>query len=412
MKFYVKTRLSDNISETPEGFLLCLNVPLSHTGKLRYGAGQHPFAELNGEVIITRDAEQLFSVKTTASFEGKDLTIQHPQDFVSPENYNELTHGVLFNVRKGNEKIEVESEQVEVLLGDILVKSKKAIDLVKNGMRELSLGYNASWEVDEKTNTGKHTNIIGNHVALVEEGRAGIDCAIKDSKKESDDMSKLKELNEFIKKKFGKTVDEMMKEEKKKEEEEAADEDETPTQQAKENDKFAELTAKVAKLEEMFTKLMDSMKGEDSDEEEEEEEDKVVADEEESDIVTDEDEEEEKKDKSKDKAHDSVLPYAEILSPGIQKTKDIKVKALKNAYKTKEGKKVIDTLTGGKGVEKISAAAIDSVFVAAAEMIKAVRVKDHASSSFATIDAFPALKTGAMTADEINKKNKEFYNKK
>lgn len=406
MKFYVKTRLSENISETPEGFLLCLNVPLSHTGKLHYPAGQHPFTEINEEIIVTRDAEELFSIKTMASFEGKDLTIQHPTDFVTPENYSELTHGVLFNVRKSNEKIEVEGEQVEVLQGDILVKSKRAITDVKNGMRELSLGYHASWEVDENSKIGKHKNIIGNHVALVEEGRAGVDCAIKDSKKENDEMSKLKELNDFIKKKFGKTADEMMKEEKKKKEEEAEDEEESSEQQAKEDEKFAELTAKVSKLEEMFTQLMEKMGANDSSEESEEE--KIVADEEESDVVTDEDEEEDKK-----AVKDSTLSYAEILSPGIQKTKDIKIKALQSAYKTAEGKKAIDTLTGGKGVKSINANAIDSIFIAAAEIVKASRVKDHAASGFSTIDSFPALKNNSVkSADDINKMNKEFYNKK
>ena len=47
MKYFIKTKLSENISETPEGFLLCKNVLLTHTGELKYAPGEHPFDEVN-----------------------------------------------------------------------------------------------------------------------------------------------------------------------------------------------------------------------------------------------------------------------------------------------------------------------------------------------------------------------------
>jgi hypothetical protein len=65
MKFFIKTKLSENISETPEGFLLCRNVPLTHTGALVYQKGEHPFDDVNGEMTITRTSDELFSPLNT-----------------------------------------------------------------------------------------------------------------------------------------------------------------------------------------------------------------------------------------------------------------------------------------------------------------------------------------------------------
>ncbi len=42
MKKYFATQLSDNISKTPEGFLICYNVPIARTGDMIYGDGESP----------------------------------------------------------------------------------------------------------------------------------------------------------------------------------------------------------------------------------------------------------------------------------------------------------------------------------------------------------------------------------
>lgn len=433
MKFYVKTKLSENISETPEGFLLCRNVMLTHTGALKYGPTEHPFGEEIGEVIMKREPKDLFSPATMGSFEGKDITIQHPDDFVDPSNYQELTNGVLMNIRKGSEKIEVEGDEAETLLGDLLIKSKEAIELVKAGMREVSLGYDALWELISD-NEGRHSKIVGNHCALVDEGRAGKYCAITDHKKENEFMTK--EAIEKFKKLFGKSVDEAMKEKedeeskkakdaeeaekKKKEEEEKAAKDAEEAAKKEKESKDSELEAKVEKLTTIVEKLLEKLAGEESESEDEDEEEVIVADEESEDEDEEESEsedegEEEDKEKKDKKAGDAtnVLSRAEILAPGIKKTPDIKIKALEASYKTEDGKKIINTLTGGKEPSKLDKKAVDAIFIAASEMMKAKRVKDVAAQRVTTIDSFPALKgTGSKSAEDINKKNAEFYNSK
>lgn len=201
MKFYTTSKISENIHETPEGYLLCVGVSIARTGGMIYGPGGTPL-ELgpDGRVIVSRDAAEVFRAETIASFEGKPITIGHPVDFVDPSNWKELTKGLLTNVRRGT------GEQESDLVSDLLLTDKRAIELVKGGLREVSCGYE-----NEYTQTGVgrgiQTNIVGNHCALVEEGRAGASYAINDHKGKESAMK----LQERIKAIFGKAQDEALK---------------------------------------------------------------------------------------------------------------------------------------------------------------------------------------------------------
>ena len=173
-RFYVSERLSEHIGETPEGFLICKDVPLTRIGEFDYTAAEVPVeGGLDGVVKIQRDEDEVFSERAIASFEGKPLVINHPDGIVTPENWKKLSHGYVQNVHRGDGEME------DMLLGDILVTTKEAIDLVKSGLREVSLGYDAEYEQIER-GRGRQSNIVGNHVALVTKGRAGSRCAIQD----------------------------------------------------------------------------------------------------------------------------------------------------------------------------------------------------------------------------------------
>lgn len=439
MKFYVTSKLSENISVTPEGFLLVKNVVLTHTGALTYQKGEHPFDDVSGEVVMTRDPEELFSIVTLASFEGKDITIQHPKEFVSPDNYQGLTNGVMFNLRRHKEQIEVDGKLEDAMACDMLIKSAEAIELIENGVREVSLGYDAFWQLTGD-NTGKHSSIRGNHCAIVEEGRAGKFCVINDHKKETDMTDKKEEqsfmdkVNERAKKLFGKTLDEKEKEDKDKEEadKKAKDEKEKEDKEKAEKSKDelpgagagagagGSVEERLGKLEESLLQLMDMIaSGNNSSEDEEVE---VVEDEAEEEEVSDADEgeeeeasdaEEEEDDKKSKKAGDTKS-RAEILAPGIVMTKDVKAKALAVAYKTADGKRIINQLTGGKNPSTLKdETTINTVFVAAASMMKNKRVNDFASVKIKTSDVLDSLQSkSAKTPQEINEINKKFYGNK
>ena len=103
---YYGTRLSENISKRePEGYLLCLNVPVARTGTQEYlpeelglPAGSGP----PGLIPVIRPEEEVFSKETIASFEGMPVTNDHPPDGVDIGNIKALQKGHAHNVRRGS----------------------------------------------------------------------------------------------------------------------------------------------------------------------------------------------------------------------------------------------------------------------------------------------------------------------
>jgi len=176
-RFYTTEPLGPHQSLTPEGFLLCENVPIARTGTQLYSSDEIPVEGIGGRVTVHRDAADVFRPETMASFEGKSVTIDHPDDWVAPGNWKDLTHGVTQNVRRGG------PGQEDLLIADLLITDEAAIIRVRGGLREVSCGYDADYE-QTAPGVGYQRNIVGNHVALVERGRAGPRCAIQDKEPE------------------------------------------------------------------------------------------------------------------------------------------------------------------------------------------------------------------------------------
>ena len=138
--YYTTVKIGPKQSLTPEGFLLCEDVPLARLGMMIYGPDETPVAAgPEGVTKIFREAEDLFAPDAIASAQGKDVTDDHPEEDVAPTNWRELTVGVMLNVRRG------EGAQDDLLLGDLLIKDPGAIEAVRNGKREVSLGYEADY---------------------------------------------------------------------------------------------------------------------------------------------------------------------------------------------------------------------------------------------------------------------------
>lgn len=435
MKYYITSRISENISETPEGYLICIGVPIARTGEMIYGEGETPLeADEEGKVSITRDESEVFRPETIASFQGKAITIAHPKEFVGPENWNELAKGIMQNVRRGKD------DQKDDLIADLLITDKMAIGLVKKGLRSLSCGYEADYVQDTK-GKGKQKNIIGNHLALVDQGRAGPGYEINDHK--GDTKMKLKDRIKAIFDKAQleavKVADEEMKEAKdeddkdddkeskdagaydelvkmvkdlgekisamapKDEEADDDDEDDKDKKDSKDDDDKESkdddaMESRIKALEAAVEKLLEGEKGEDEDEDKDDKKDKA------------DDEEEEDDDFEESSMTGDTASRAEILAPGIKMSKDVRVKALKTCYGTKEGKKVIDSLTGGKAPTYDSAEKVDVLFVAASEVLKASRTEELKNTKKTTDEYLSSIDNeGVVTADKMNEINEKFY---
>jgi hypothetical protein len=173
---YTVEKIGPNQELTPEGFLLCRDVPVARTGMMIYGPEETPIEPgPDGIVKIFRNEEDVFSQATIASAIGKPVTNDHPEEDVTPANWKGEAHGVALNVRRG------EGAMDDLLLMDLMITTTEGIEAVQSGKREISLGYDADYEITGD-GMGKQSNIIINHIALVEQGRCGSRCAIKDQK--------------------------------------------------------------------------------------------------------------------------------------------------------------------------------------------------------------------------------------
>ena len=170
---YYGTRLSENISKRePEGYLLCLNVPVARTGAQEYLPGELGLGGA-GTVPVYRPEEEVFSPATVASFEGMPVTNDHPPEGVDVTNIRALQKGHAHNVRRGS------GEESDLLLADLIITDPALITaILEDGKREISCGY--TYELCEENGQYVQRQIRGNHVAVVDAGRAGSRVSIKD----------------------------------------------------------------------------------------------------------------------------------------------------------------------------------------------------------------------------------------
>jgi len=457
-KFFTPTRLSENIRKTPEGYLLCLDVPIARTGWQEYGPGETPLeVGDDGRVWIHREADEVFRAQTIASFNGKSVTVKHPQDFVDPSNWKMLTHGVAQNVRRGDEKDE---DDEEMLLADLLVTDELAIGLIENGLREVSCGYDAEYEQTGE-GEGRQYNIVGNHIALVEQGRAGSTYAIKDHKGKVTDMD-LKELAASLAK-LGKTLDgaiakkaaldkkkaktedegdatpeqvtyddikkciqdlsgklDSMMESKSGDEEKPAEKKEMPEDEDMEDSDEGEESGQNSRLEKLEAAVAKILKviGKGGEDEEEESEEDMSGEDEDMEESEDEEEESESEDEEGEEAEESQKKKTgdsgafEILTPGQSyKGKSARLECLKVFAKTKDGAKVLKKLGMAKPVID-SKSNVDMLFLAATALVKSERgtglqgTKD--STKWKDLDLENTSSVG-KSAEDLNEINAKHY---
>ena len=169
---YYGYTISPNQLETGEGFLICRNVPIARTGEQDY-LGTEIGLKTNEIVKVYRPEEEVFSEAAMASFEGKPVTNNHPTEQVDPENVKLYEMGHAQNVRRGT------GEFKDFLVADLHIHDAELIDAIKAGKRQISCGYEC--EYVERDGQIVQTNIRGNHVAVVDEGRAGVKASIMDN---------------------------------------------------------------------------------------------------------------------------------------------------------------------------------------------------------------------------------------
>lgn len=166
---------------TKDGYL-AVRAKAARTGVYDYTGAEVDPANDHGLrdkaiVKVLRDADTVFDRAAVQSFVGKPVTDNHPTEAVNASNWRDHARGTIMGaIRDG-----------EYLAFDLLLTDADAIRAVDGGKRGLSNGYAAELEFGKFTAPdgtvcdARQSRITGgNHVALVDRGRAGSDCAIKD----------------------------------------------------------------------------------------------------------------------------------------------------------------------------------------------------------------------------------------
>lgn len=130
-------------------------------------------------VKVLRDDATVFDEAAVRSFIGKPITNDHPKEPVTAANWRDHARGTVMGALRDG----------DYLAFDLLLTDAETIAAVDSGKRELSNGYGVDLEIgsfkaaDGTVCQARQSRITGgNHVALVDRGRAGSECAIKDGK--------------------------------------------------------------------------------------------------------------------------------------------------------------------------------------------------------------------------------------
>jgi hypothetical protein len=423
--FYTVSDISENRSLTPEGFLLCRNVPIARTGTQLYGADEVPIeGDGIGLVKVDREESEVFRPETIASFAGKPVTLGHPPMGVTPDNWKEHAVGVVQNPHRGT------GIDDDLLYGDLLITDKTAIEAIEDGTVEVSCGYDAEYE-QSVPGRGRQFNIIGNHVALVDNGRCGPRCAIQDRRTIMSKTSVKDRILAAFKTRDVKILDEALNDLTGETEGQASGTGstinihlpgagKTPTADCKEEDSKPMTVGDFTRAMDAYMAARDKKARDEEEEEEKKKKEKEREKEEDSEYEKKEGEKESEYEKRTGDAMKNLQAQAEIILPGFRvptvdckckdrkvrdQVTDIKRRVLHGALATEDGRKAAAPILAGRDIDTLPAMVLDAVFAGVSEVSRALnnaRIQSRGNTATndngtQTIDAF---KKGGI--DQIN----------
>lgn len=155
-------------TKTKEGFIDAFSI-VTRTGVFVY---RNDDGTLRREL---RHPDDVFKKESLDSLRGIPITVNHPTELVNSENVDQ------YQVGSVRDKYDVDGKFVRT---GLTVHHKRGVDSVDNGPGELSLGYEIVPVVEAGEYNGinydvRQTEIEYNHLAIVDQARAGKDASIK-----------------------------------------------------------------------------------------------------------------------------------------------------------------------------------------------------------------------------------------
>lgn len=240
-------------SFTKDGFLV-VPATLSKLGVFDY---HNKELGKDGEGIqrLARTEKSLFTDETIRSFENAPITVGHPEDDVTAENWKQLAVGSVRNVRRDGEH----------LAGEAWIYDAAAIKQIQQfGIKELSCGYRSELLPSQEQGVDfEMSPMIGNHIAIVADGRCGESCKLADEQKGQSKMSATRKFLDAILGAFGTKLSDEQAKAVEESEKESDKTDEKPQEPPKEDKKLADevnVEALKQQLTEANSKLQDEQK--------------------------------------------------------------------------------------------------------------------------------------------------------
>lgn len=166
---YDKSFITDsNMQVTKEGYLT-VKAPVTRPGVF-------PYQRADGNIQLeAKLPENLFSGETIQSLNAKPVTDNHPREPVTAGNYQKYSIGMTHTDSAVSDNM---------LFVSFTITDSATIDKVKNGKRELSLGFESEVVEEKGTYAGERydavqKSVLVNHLAIVDEGRVGPEIAIR-----------------------------------------------------------------------------------------------------------------------------------------------------------------------------------------------------------------------------------------
>lgn len=188
----------DGYEITPQGFM---RIPVYAA---RTGVQVYRKLDDAGKPMLLKEyrpAEEVFSERTMSSLRSCPFTNNHPEEMVNVDNAKDLMCGFTVD--------HVEKIENRYLKTFVVIYDKKAIEDVKSGKREVSMGYDVELDFTPGEFEGQkydaiQRNIVHNHIALVDRARGGREIRLRidhetamlvnenDNQSWEDSMAKLK----------------------------------------------------------------------------------------------------------------------------------------------------------------------------------------------------------------------------
>jgi hypothetical protein len=167
----------DKFIDQASGFLH-VKGRLARTGVQEY-LGRELSPELEPDKLygVLRHPDDVLDPKSVEGFRNAPVTDNHPDDFVTSENYKDLMKGSC------SEPTPSKKDGISYIDGQLTVMDKDLVSKLKDGKLEISAGYYSDLEEEQGEYLGvpyhfRQKNIQPNHVAIVSRGRCGGTCRI------------------------------------------------------------------------------------------------------------------------------------------------------------------------------------------------------------------------------------------